>query len=895
MSGDSSAQERNFRNGLIAALSNRPDVPTLEDVEALARQMAPFFNYTGELQDVVNDALTSVVTRMSAGISLIDPNTTHDDQWVRKREDITWTYASAYEGHLQQEGWGEPMVQSLSDVTGKILGLLQNPRDEGSWDRRGLVIGHVQSGKTANYTGLIAKAADAGYRFIIVIAGIHNNLRKQTQERIDEAFIGRSSDPDDRKNIGVGLNPGYPHPATLTTTVGDFNKQTASQGWKIADVNKPVILIIKKNVSTLTALYKWLRELNATGDGLIRDVPMLMIDDEADNASVNTNKEDVNPTRTNAEIRNILSLFAKRCYVGYTATPFANIFIDPDAYDEKVREELFPKDFIYCLDAPSTYFGAEKVFLNEKTSGAIVKTITDCEDLLSFSHKRDDKVPELPPSLYRALNQFIVARAIRNLRGQRKKHCSMMVNVSRFVPIQKAVRDLISVRERKIREAVKANYKMPEAASSANVYMQELKAAFDTEYSTAGCSWEEVKAELNGVFEHLHLYVINSKSEDDLDFAKYEKDGIGLTAIAVGGLSLSRGLTIEGLTISYMYRNTKMYDTLMQMGRWFGYRPGFEDLCRVYLSQDSINWYAHIARSSGELMEQVYRMRQLKKSPRDFGLYVMKHPDSLLITARNKMRSGTEVTLEQSLAGCLREAYTVSIDEAINDQNFLLIEEFWKREFESTVEETHKKGWIARDVPLKTMEDFILRFAVHEEMMQDKEFAVEYLHAISKLYPAGDVLLISPEGGQGGEQPYRLKHQLRKVGKGQPQDGGWHLNKNRVASRGDESLGLSDFQIEAARADAKRQAVEAGGSGEPSDTHFRAQRNKPLIMIHSLTARPPEDGSETQVPHPVATYSVSFPYDGYGTTITVVANKVWVEQNRRPIVDDSDDDGDEFE
>lgn len=895
MSGDSNAQEKNFRNGLIAALSNRDSIPTVDEVEVLAKEMARFFNYTGDLQDVVNDTLTSIVTRMSAGISLVDPNTKHDDQWVRKREDISWVYSKAYEEHLQLDGWADPMVQSLSDVTNKILGLLQNPQEEGSWDRRGLVIGHVQSGKTANYTGLIAKAADAGYRFIIVIAGIHNNLRKQTQERIDEAFIGRSSDPDDRKDIGVGLNKNYPHPATLTTVVGDFNKQTASQGWKLVDVNKPIILIIKKNVSTLTALYKWLRELNAEGGGQILDIPMLMIDDEADNASVNTNKEDINPTRTNTEIRNILSLFAKRCYVGYTATPFANIFIDPDAYDENVQEELFPKDFIYCLDAPNTYFGAEKVFLNENTSETIVKTITDCEDLIPFSHKRDNHVTELPPSLYRALNLFIVARAIRNLRGQRKKHCSMMVNVSRFVPVQKAVRDQLSLRERKICEAVKANYRMPESTSSTNVYMRELQETFEEEYaSSSGVTWEQVKGELNGVFDHLHLYVINSKSEDVLDFGKYEKEGIGLSAIAVGGLSLSRGLTIEGLTISYMYRNTKMYDTLMQMGRWFGYRPNFEDLCRVYLSQDSINWYAHIAHSSGELIDQVYRMRQLKKSPRDFGLYVKKHPDSLLITARNKMRTGTEVILEQTLAGCLREIYKVPIDKTVNVQNFALIEEFWRRGFDGTLEDTKKKGLIARDVPLRAIEDFVLRFDVHEDMLQDKEFIVEYLHAIPKLYPVGDVVLISPNGGEGGEQPYQLKHQLRVQGNGQPENGGWHLNKNRVASRGDESLGLSEKQIGDAEAAAKEQAIEAGGSGEPSDTHYRVQRNKPLLMIHSLKARLPKDSSSSAplIPHPVATFGVSFPYDGYGTTITVVANKVWIEQNRRAAVEEGADDGD---
>ena len=453
MSATVITEERNIANSLISGLANMPETPTREQVEEKARQIAAIFGYTGDLRNIVTEAMISVDTRMGAGVSLVDVTAKHDDQWVRRREDIAWTYAAAYENYLLKDGWAPRMVQSLSDVTARILGHLQDPHSEGTtWNRRGLVIGHVQSGKTANYTGTIARAADAGYKFIIVIAGIHNNLRKQTQERIDEAFIGRSSDPDDRRSIGVGLEPGYPHPATLTNINEDFNKNTAAKsGWKINDFSKPIILVIKKNVTTLTALHKWLKELNAEGDGRISDVPMLLIDDEADNASINTNKEDLDPTRTNAMIRRILGLFAKSCYVGYTATPFANIFINPEAYDEDVREELFPRDFIYCLDAPTTYFGAEKVFLNEETSESTVRPIDDCEDLIPYSHKRDDPVAELPPSLYRALDEFIVARAIRNLRGQTNKHCSMMINVSRFVPVQKAVRDFISLREKKIR------------------------------------------------------------------------------------------------------------------------------------------------------------------------------------------------------------------------------------------------------------------------------------------------------------------------------------------------------------------------------------------------------------------------------------------------------------
>ena len=875
-------EERNIANALISGLANMADTPTREQVEEKARKIAEIFGYAGDLRNVVTEAMGSVVTRMGAGISLVDVNASHDDQWVHKRADVNWTYAMAYEEFLRNEGWPPQMVQSLSDVTTRILGHLQDPLSEGTtWNRRGLVIGHVQSGKTANYTGLIARAADAGYKFIVVIAGIHNNLRRQTQQRIDESFIGRSSDPEDRCNIGVGLAPGYPHPATLTNINEDFNKSTAAKsGWKINDFSKPIILIIKKNVTTLTALHKWLKELNAEGEDRISDVPMLLIDDEADNASINTNKEDLDPTRTNAMIRRILGLFAKSSYVGYTATPFANIFINPDAYGDDVQEELFPRDFIYCLDAPTTYFGAEKVFLNETTSESIVRAIDDCEDHIPYSHKREHPVCGLPPSLYRALDEFIVARAIRNLRGQAGKHCSMMVNVSRFVAVQKAVRDFLSLREKRIREAVLANYAMPENVSSRNTYMQGLKEAFDAEYADVGVTWAQVKAALSGVFEHLHLYVINSKSDEVLDYTRYEKESIGLTAVAVGGLSLSRGLTIEGLTVSYMYRNTKMYDTLMQMGRWFGYRPGFEDLCRVHLSRDSINWYSHIADAAEELVQQVRRMRRDRLSPKDFGLYVRSHPDSLLITAANKMRSGQEVTVEQSFSGRLRESYIVSTDPDVNSRNFALIADHWRSGFGGRPQELTEKGVIFRDVPVRVIDDFLTRFECHSTFAGQKSDVVSYLERIATKRPLGDVMLISPSGGSGGEIPFTLRNQVRVVGKNQPNGTSWRLNKDRVASRGDEKLGLSDAQCNEART----LAVGEDGSGAVSDTHYRMVRNKPLLMIHSLEPK-------GEVTGPIAAFGASFPYGDYLTTINVVVNKVWLQQ-MQGYADDPDEEDD---
>jgi Z1 domain len=868
MRGTASSEERNITNALISGLANSPHTPTLEEVEEKARQLASLFSYSGDLRNIVTDALISVETRMGAGVSLVDIRSKHDDQWVEKRENIAWTYNDAYADFLGEDGWPPQMVQSLTDVTKRILGHLQDPESEGtSWKRRGLVIGHVQSGKTANYTGLVARAADAGYKFIIVAAGIHNNLRKQTQERIDAAFIGRSSDPEDRKDIGVGLAPGYPHPATLTNVHEDFNKNTAAKsGWKLNDFSKPIILIIKKNTRTLAALHKWLQDLNAGPDGKI-SVPMLFIDDEADNASINTNKEDVDPTRTNALIRRVLGLFSKSCYVGYTATPFANIFIDPDAYDDDVLEELFPKDFIYCLDAPTTYFGAGKVFLDDERSERIVRPIDDCENFIPYSHKRDDHVPELPPSLYAALDEFIVARAIRNLRGQSNKHCSMMIHVSRFVPPQNAIRDFVSLREKKIREAVKAYYMMSEEISSQNQYMQNLRKAFDKEYSDAGFDWIQVKSALNSVFDHLRIYVINSKSDEILDYSRYEREGVGLTAIAIGGLSLSRGLTIEGLTVSYMYRNTKMYDTLMQMGRWFGYRSGYEDLCRVHLSRDSINWYAHIAEAAEELVQQVKRMRRDGLSPEDFGLYVRSHPDTLLITASNKMRTGEQVTVQQSFSGRLRETSSVSIDPELNARNFALFSEMWHNFFGGAKAEDTGKGLMFRDVKLAVLEEFLLRYDFHTSQTGLKSDLLAYLELIRDRHPHADVLLISPEGGSGGGN-FILRHQERTVDNERLVGSIWRLNKDRVASRGDEKLGLTDDQKQAA----KELAESREKGGAVSDTHYREMRNKPLLMLHSLHPKCDD------VTGPIAAFGMSFPFEKDIPTIDVVVNKIWLQQ-----------------
>lgn len=883
MSGSRTEQEKNFISSLISGLSNLEEAPTRDQVADKARQLAAIFGFTGDFENIIEEALIAVDTRMGAGVSLVDDEADHDADWARKRE-IQTMYSDAYEAFLKQDGWHPAMVRSLSDVCGRILGHLQDPLSEGAWNRRGLVIGHVQSGKTANYTGVIAKAADAGYKLIIVSAGIHSNLRRQTQERIDEAFVGWSSDPENRVAIGVGLTPGYRHPATLTTIHSDFNKKTAEATWKINDFSKPIVIVIKKNVRTLDSLFKWLKELNARKDGRIGDVPMLFIDDEADNASINTNKDDVNPTRTNSMIRRILRLFAKSCYVGYTATPFANIFINPDAYDEDVREELFPRNFIYSLDPPNSYFGPHKVFVDEISSERIVREIDDCEDYLPTSHLNGDTVSELPPSLYGALEEFIIARTIRNLRGQTAKHCSMLINVSRFVSIQKQVRDFISERQNRIMLAVKANYAKPVPATETDEQMRRLKATFVKEFGNAGFSWPEVRKALFATFDHMRIYVVNSKSDEVLDYRRYEKEGVGLTAIAIGGLSLSRGLTVEGLTISYMYRNTRMYDTLLQMGRWFGYRPNFEDLCRVHLGRDSISWYRYISKATEELREQIARMRRANMTPEQFGLYVESHPDALLVTAANKMRSGQQITVSQNYSGQLKESSKVPISDKINEDNEALIQEFWRDGFGGKVRPT-SKGWAVDDVEQEVVQNFLARFTVHKDFAPLKGSVLAYLDRIREKHPKVDVLLVSLKSGGEDEAEFKLGAQTRDASPKRIKDNGWRLSSYRVASRGDEKLGLTEDQVKRATATALTDPQNEDKDKAPSDVHFRAERNKPLLMIHVLAPTNNEELAGKRIP----AFGVSFPGGDYLTTVEIVANKVWIEQMYGPLDEDVDE------
>ncbi len=870
------------------SLYNREGPLTRQNITSEIERFRPVYNFAPEDIEYLQNLLeTKYVTTMGVGDSLVDTNEEHDEDWP-KYHVVRSTYWNDYEQYLLNRNWPPRVVSSINSVTNRILGLLNDPVKEGDWERRGLVIGHVQSGKTANYIGLITKAADYGYKFIIVIAGIHNNLRTQTQERIDDGFIGRDSGT--KEFIGVGIHRAQgKFPVTVTTTESDFNKSLARRfGMELTSLNNTFILVIKKNASTLSSLYTWLKELNTREDvEKITDIPMLLIDDEADNASINTNRPELNPTRINREIRSILNLFRKRCYVGYTATPFANIFINPDSYDAMLGNDLFPEHFIHSLDAPTNYFGSERIFLDEATTNYFVREIEDAEEWLPLRHTIDSSVDDMPETLRKAINAFILSRAIRNLRGQGKSHCSMLVNVTRFVAVQREVKHLIEAHIEELQKAVRFNYKLPAHQALQNAFMADLNSVFAEEYSATGMQWDFVQEELNNAASVIKVFVVNSKSDEGLDYRGYEKSGSALTAIVVGGLSLSRGLTIEGLTISYMYRNSIMYDTLLQMGRWFGYRDGYEDLCRIYMSATSRGWYTHIAEATEELRMQIKRMRREGKKPSDFGLYVRSHPDSLIVTAFNKMRYTETRPLQVSYTGSLVETHILPASETKNQKNReLLLTFFDELQAVSTASRDDAKAILFRDIGWSRIQDFVLRYRFHEYMSDIQQILPSFIKETADLYPLWDVSFQSLQN-QPSAQGFMIAAQERSIGKPTESEPGWRVgNKQRFSGNNNFEIGLSSDQ--------KKEALDSAQKADrkkPIYADYTNARGKPLLIVHLLTLIDKAKSNEHLLDFAPA-FSVSFPHSTKLKTVEYVVNQVWLKQFESERFDSADEEDD---
>ncbi|KAE8546104.1 MULTISPECIES: Z1 domain-containing protein [Marinobacter] len=819
-------------------------------------------------------------------------------------------YWQRYQKLLLQNGLPRDVVTSTDKVTDKILGRLGDPEKQVQWDRRGMVVGHVQSGKTANYTGLICKAADAGYRLIIVIAGIHNNLRNQTQARIDEGFIGRDTGRTQEKGSGSGRNKvGVGHfdftrtPVSLTNTIKDFNKETASTNTSEIDSYKvPVVLVIKKNHRTLGNLLDWLRDNSARGDLEMIDQPMLLVDDEADNASINTAYNKNLITKINGQIRDLLNMFHRSCYVGYTATPFANIFIDPDEDDEMFNEDLFPRDFIIGLDAPTNYFGPSKIFIDgipENGDPEWLRYIKDNEDILPIKHKIDHELDEIPKSLLTALRAFLLSRTIRDLRGSESSHCSMLVNASRFTAVQSKLRNRIHEALDRIKDSVRVNASLGDAGLS-DPELSELKRVWQTEYSGTEFEWEEVQAALLESIAAAKVVEVNSRA-NDLDYTRSVERG--QTVIAVGGFSLSRGLTLEGLTVTWFLRNTMMYDTLMQMGRWFGYRDGYEDLCRIWMPEEAIDWYAFIAEAAEELHDELKTMEKAKATPKMFGLAVRSHPASLLVTARNKMGASSKVVAKIGLSNQFIETAKVSISAKDIYKNKSNAKSFVESVLNLGLNsEQSKWGYLWRDVPVREIDRFLVGWRNAEQSVTTDTAPVRaYINArVQDELAYWDVLVTSKrQGEEDNSLGLPIIPAERSVTLGEPklQYMAFSGKGMRLASRGIEKAGLSEAEIieaESAYLEINKSKVDKGKVNFP-DHIYRKVRKRGLFILHLVSPKIPDDEKQlrgqTQVPgETVVGWGMSLPRSLHSEeTVEYVVNAVRYKE----LFGDDDEDEDQ--
>ena len=549
-----------------------------EEIDEIVSQLysLPMFNKLNSEDIAKIKAQITAERSITLEAGALIENGKHEKWFLNKKAELSMKYWNRYKRYLLQDKRFQPeVVNSMDDIIDTLTDLLGDPDTEKEFLRRGLILGDVQSGKTANYIGLICKAADTKYKVIVLLTGTIEKLRKQTQLRLDEGFIGLDSAAMikqlDNVEIGVGKFDPSLHAMVLTSTTDDFKAQTARNlGFNLRTVNEPVLFVVKKNVSILKRLNKWLRTFNQNGENKI-DTSILVIDDEADHASVNTNPEDQNPTATNKQIRDFVDAFKRASYVGFTATPYANIFIDPETSEDMENEDLFPKDYIYALNSPPNYIGARSVFCDDGAYNFMCVEFSDeeeveLEECLPLKHKNGCPISALPVSLMEAVSVFLVANVIRDLRGDKTSHRSMMVNISKYNSVQQQIGLLINSLLKNIQTAARIYAELPAEEAKRDPYIKMLYDALCKYYGETEYDWNTIQANLYKAIASVITIVVNQSSGKNLNYEDYND---GVRVIAIGGLSLSRGLTLEGLMTSYFYRNSRMYDTLMQMGRCF--------------------------------------------------------------------------------------------------------------------------------------------------------------------------------------------------------------------------------------------------------------------------------------------------------------------------------------
>ena len=530
--------------------------------------------------------------------------------------DIYWP---AFRSRLRLD---DSALASVDNRSNRIVSLLTRPGAE-EIKTRGLVLGHVQSGKTTSFMSVIAKAADAGYRLFIVLSGITDALRSQTQERLDQVLVGADARERERWRW-------------LTEPDQDFVYSAFYAPNMLRDDGSRIVAVVKKNPYRLRRLATF---LEGAGEPILRSCPILLIDDEADQATINVGQQ-ARSSRINALIRRILAQ-PKVGYVAYTATPFANLLINPSNY-----EDLYPRNFIADLKPPDDYFGAEKIFGRAPLDATddfaddgldLVRSVSDTDVAAVRPASRNAVAtwaPSVPPSLAEALRWFVLATSARRARDGRASHSTMLVHTSMLTAAHSGLQQCIQPYVDGIALAV---------STGDETILGELEAQWRGEtarmpaavFQLTDVPWEEVSSHLSEVLSSLRIVVDNYQSTERLTYPPVDPQ----TIVAIGGNTLSRGLTLEGLVCSYFVRSANAYDTLLQMGRWFGYRPGYGDLVRIWMTADLEGWFFDLATVEAEIRQQIARYEAEGLTPEQLPVKIRTHP-AMVVTAAAKMRDG---------------------------------------------------------------------------------------------------------------------------------------------------------------------------------------------------------------------------------------------------------------
>lgn len=543
---------------------------------------------------------------------------------------------------LDHRGWNRPVVDTLEATSLDLVCRIPQPNAAPSFQHRGLVIGYIQSGKTAAMAALIARAADQGYKLFIVLAGLMNDLRSQTQRRLDQEIAGASEDPA-RDAPFVVHDPAATKWSRLTNSGidGDFRAGTHN------DLNPltPKVAVIKKNVTVMNRFTQWLHKSPVP----LSQLPALIIDDEADQASINTNYgrldedgEEYDPSKTNKAIRDLLKALPKCVYVGFTATPFANVLIDAE-----VEDDLYPRDFIAALPEPVGYFGPRQLFGLSMSASDLSLDAPEPPELdviRTLSQEQlnglDVLLPgaECPQVLADALLAFVLSSSARLARGHDHQHFTMFVHPSMSTADQEKFAGVILKEIEMLRVAAGRPKQFPDTARRVRKMWED---DFVARTNSVPADFDTVWKFSKSVLEAIELKLLNYNSKDELDYSDPPK-----RYVVVGGNRLSRGLTLEGLSISFFTRDTNYYDTLLQMGRWFGYRPGYVDLTRIYVDGAMARQFSDLARVELELRADIakYARQPDPPTPRELMPKLRSHP-SLAVTSRLKMGAGRPVNI----------------------------------------------------------------------------------------------------------------------------------------------------------------------------------------------------------------------------------------------------------